>query len=109
MVVSEVKPVVTQETLRKKALLDEVAERSGIKRRDAKAALESALEILGEAIAAGQEINLPGFGKLKVTRTKKLANGQIYMSRIRQPIAQAKPATGAGATVAKDPLAEAAE
>ena len=117
MVVREVTPVVTGTTLRKKELIEAVTERSGVKRRDAKAALEAALVILGEAIAEGQQINLPGLGKLKVTRTKKLANGEVFMTRIRQPIITEKTDDDeAGESEAKsepikakDPLAEAAE
>lgn len=108
VVVGEVKPVATGAALRKKALLEKVTERAGIKRRDAKAAIEAALEVLGEAIADGQEINLPGFGKLKVTRSKTLSNGRVFTTRIRQPLAKpesAEPAKPAD----NDPLAEAAE
>ncbi|UYV39082.1 HU family DNA-binding protein [Rhodobacteraceae bacterium D3-12] len=113
VVVSEVTPVVTGATLRKKEFIELVTEKAGIKRRDAKAALEAALEVLGEAIADGQEINLPGFGKLKVTRSKTLSNGKVFTTRIRQPLV--KPDEGgtdkAGSEAAgdKDPLAEAAE
>lgn len=117
VVVDEVKAVVAGATLRKKDLIESVTERAGVKRRDAKASLEAALEILGEAIAEGRPINLPGLGKLKVTRTKKLTNGQVFTMRIRQPndtggtgggMAQDDSAEGA-ATPLKDPLAEAAE
>ena len=92
--------------LRKKNLIDAIAERSGVKRRDAKASVEAALEIMGEAIADGRGLNLPGLGKLKVVRTKKLANAHVYVARIRQADnqGQADP-DGSG----KDPLAEAAE
>jgi len=116
-VVREVTPVVVGAKLRKNELIEAVTERSGVKRRDAKVALEAVLEILGEAIAEGRQIDLPGLGKLKVTRTKKLSNGDMFTTRIRQPIAtpktdgdesdeavaQSEPAQ------AKDPLAEAAE
>ncbi len=117
VVVSEVKPVVAGAALRKKDLIETVAERSGVKRRDAKAALEAALELLGEAIAEGRSINLPGFGKLKVTRTKQLTNGKVFMTRIRQPNDTGGTGGGAsgengdesGPAAGKDPLAEAAE
>ena len=116
-VVREVTPVVVGAKLRKNELIEAVTERSGVKRRDAKVALEAVLEILGEAIAEGRQIDLPGLGKLKVTRTKKLSNGDMFTTRIRQPtvtpktdgdeadeaVAQSEPAQ------AKDPLAEAAE
>lgn len=89
VVVKEVQSTVSDVALRKKAFIDKVTEQSGVKRRDAKAALEAALVVLGEAIAEGQDINLPGLGKIKVTRSKTLANGKVFMTRVRQPLAKA--------------------
>lgn len=104
-VVTELKPEVSAPAMRKKALIEEVTRRSGVKRRDAKAAIEATLETLGEAIGAGRELNLPGFGKLKVTRSKAMSNGDVFTARIRQPKAGDKgPEEGP-----KDPLADAAE
>ncbi|WP_322865697.1 HU family DNA-binding protein [Aquicoccus sp. G2-2] len=88
--------------LRKKELLTAVVARSGVKRRDAKATLEAALEIMGETIADGRDMNLPGFGKAKVARSKKLTRGSVYVTRIRQPELNAD-------DTPNDPLAEAAE
>ncbi|MDU8926722.1 HU family DNA-binding protein [Alisedimentitalea sp. MJ-SS2] len=95
-----------QPHLRKRPLIDAIAKRSGVKRRDAKAAVEAALEIMGEAIADGSGLNLPGLGKLKVVRTKKLSNAHVYVARIRQADKSARPDPETGG---KDPLAEAAE
>ncbi|WP_317626818.1 HU family DNA-binding protein [Rhodalgimonas zhirmunskyi] len=93
-------------SLRKKEFIDAVAQRSGVKRRDAKTAAEAALVELGEAIAAGRQINLPGFGKLKVNRSKRLSNGEVFVTKIRQPKDKTE---DKAETTPKDPLAEAAE
>lgn len=77
--------VLPQPELRKKELIDLAVERSGIKKRDAKPAIEAALAVLGEALAEGREMNLVPLGKLKVTRMKKAGNGQIINARVRQP------------------------
>jgi len=81
--------VVAGPTLRKKDFVDRVTARSGVKRRDAKLAAEAALSVLGEAIENGESVNLPPFGKLRVNRTKTLANATVHVCRLRQPIARA--------------------
>ena len=73
------------QSMRKKDLLNRVAERSAVKRADAKLAMEATLEVLGEAIAAGDDIVLPGLGRIKVTRQKSTENATVYFTRIRQP------------------------
>lgn len=80
-------PVSDLEGLKKKELIDMVVARSGVKKRDAKPAIEAALAILGETLSEGRALNLPGFGKLKVTRMKKGDNGQIINARVRQAAA----------------------
>ncbi len=84
-VVAEIIPIVEQPELKKKDLIEAVVARSGIKKRDAKPAIEAMLAILGEALADGRELNLQPLGKLKVTRLKKGGNGQIINARVRQP------------------------
>lgn len=71
--------------MKKKELIEQAVERSGVKKRDAKPAIEAALAILGEALAEGRELNLIPMGKVKVTRMKKAGNGQIIMARVRRP------------------------
>ncbi len=71
--------------MKKKELVEKVVARSGVKKRDAKPAVEAALAILGEALSEGRELNLTPFGKLKVTRMKRGNNGQIIHARVRQP------------------------
>ncbi|KUF12831.1 hypothetical protein AVJ23_00925 [Pseudoponticoccus marisrubri] len=87
--------------MKKKELVELAVERSGVKKRDAKPAIEAALAVLGEALSDGRELNLPNFGKLKITRMKKGDNGQIINARVRQPEHVENTPT--------DPLAHAAE
>lgn len=94
-------PIVPLPELKKKELVDLAVERSGVKKRDAKPAIEAALAVLGEALAEGREMNLVPLGKLKVTRMKKGGNGQIINLRVRQPEESEFSLT--------DPLAQAAE
>lgn len=96
-------PVVAGPTLRKKDFIDRVVARSGLKKRDAKPLVEAALAELGEAIARGEELNLPPFGKLKVNREKDLANAHVLICKLRRPKGMDVPPG------AKDPLANAAE
>ena len=96
-------------TLRKKELIDLAVTRSGVRKRDAKPAIEAALAIIGEALAEGRELNLQPLGKLKVTRMKKGGNGQIINARVRQPEDAGATEGADGADSAADPLAQAAE
>ncbi|NSX55889.1 HU family DNA-binding protein [Parasulfitobacter algicola] len=70
--------------LRKRDFLNEVVEQSGIKKKDAKPVVETMLALLGDAIARGDELNLPPFGKLKINREKHLDNADIYICKLRR-------------------------
>ena len=95
------KSVIAGPVLKKNDFIDRVVTATGMKKKDVKPVVETALVQLGEAIARGEELNLPGLGKLKINREKDLANARIFICKLRQP-------KGGGAT-APDPLAEAAE
>ncbi len=86
-VVSESKPEIAAPDMKNKELIDAVVERSGIKRRDAKPAVEAALAVIGEALAEGRDLSLPGFGKVKVKRIKSHPKHRILETRIRQGLA----------------------
>jgi hypothetical protein len=83
-VVTETKAVVTGSELKKKEVLDEVVERSGIKKKFAKPVIEAMIDVLGEALSEGREINLQPFGRIKQQRTKDTSNAQIIVAKIRQ-------------------------
>ena len=83
-VVTTQTPVVSGPALTKKALVEGAVTRSGIKKKDAKPAIEAALAVLGEALADGREIKLPPLGRGKVTRTQDKANGNVIVLKLRQ-------------------------
>lgn len=87
--------------LKKRELIDLVVDRAGIKKKDAKPAVEAALAILGEAIASGRELNLQPLGKLRINRVEDKENGRVIVCKLRQ-----SNSTGPDE---KEPLAEAAE
>ncbi|MDP5216539.1 HU family DNA-binding protein [Ruegeria sp. 2205SS24-7] len=94
-------PVVAAPELRKKELIDQVVVRSGVKKKDAKPAIEALLAILGETVAEGRELNLQPFGKLKINRSEEKANGRVVICRLRQSAAVAEKE--------KEPLAQPAD
>ncbi|WP_407541659.1 HU family DNA-binding protein (plasmid) [Deinococcus radiomollis] len=53
----------------KSELTDMLGERAGLSKKDAGAALSAVLDIMGEALKAGQTIGLPGVGTLSVKAT----------------------------------------
>ena len=66
--------------MKKPDFLDRAVARSGVKRRDAKPAIEAALNELAEALLRGDEINLPPLGKLKMVKDKPLTEGAHALS-----------------------------
>ena len=70
--------------LRKKALIEAAVLRAGQKKRDAKPVVEAVLAILGEALARGEQLNLPPFGKLDVKRRSEKENAEVFTCRIRR-------------------------
>ncbi|WP_247743399.1 HU family DNA-binding protein [Shimia sp. R10_1] len=73
--------------LRKRELIEAVVMRSGVKKRDVKPAVEAALAILGETLAAGQGLNLPELGKLKIQNSKSVDDVQVVNLRLRRKLA----------------------
>ena len=81
--------------LKLRDLVQAVVGRTEVKRPEARAAVEAALAVLGEAISAGRDVNLPGFGKSKVKRAKEQGNRRVIELRLRQDM----PAAGGTDTV----------
>lgn len=94
-------PVLAEADMKKKELVDLVVERSGMKKKDIKPAVEATLAVLGEAIASGRELNLQPFGKLRINRSEEKANGRVIVCKLRQSLNTPQ--------APQDPLAEAAE
>lgn len=92
--------------LRVKDLLDRVAERSSMKKKDLREVIEATLTELGLALAAGEALNLPPFGKVRIGR-KGNAEGAPMTLKLR-PGGGNKSGKGK-AQDDKEPLAEANE
>ncbi|KPA22949.1 transcriptional regulator HU subunit alpha [Shimia sp. SK013] len=72
------------EELRKNELFDAVVERSGIRKKFAKPAIEAALAILGEALEEGRALQLPPLGRVKVQKSKDIDGGVVITTRVRR-------------------------
>jgi DNA-binding protein HU-alpha len=81
--ISENVPVVAGPVLRKKDFIDRAVERSGLKKKDVKPAIEAALAVMAEALDQGEELVLQPLGKVKIVRQKDLTNGKVMTARIR--------------------------
>ncbi|MGR3758889.1 HU family DNA-binding protein [Roseobacteraceae bacterium NS-SX3] len=95
--------------VRKKELVEQAVLRSGVKKKDAKPVVEAVLDILGEAVAGGRDLNLQPFGKLRINRSQSRSNGTVHACRLRQPAGQPggeENASGEEKSL-PDPLAEA--
>lgn len=86
VVVQESVPVSDLGELKKVELIEMIVERTGVKKRDAKPTIEAALQILGEALAEGRELNLQPLGKIRVNRMKKLSSARVMTCKVRQTI-----------------------
>ncbi len=85
-VVTPAEPVVASQPVKKPEFLDRAVARSGVKRRDAKPAIEAAMAELVDILARGDELNLPPLGKLKVMKTKELNRGARALTlKLRTP------------------------
>lgn len=90
--------------LKKPELIDMVVAKADVKKKYAKPVVEAMLEILGETLGKGREMNLQPFGKVKYNRTKETTSARVVVAKVRQ----SKPADKRS-TPPKDPLADAAE
>lgn len=95
-------------TLRKKELVERVVAASGAKKKIAKDIVEATLKVLGEALAAGEQLVLPPFGNAHKTREKDTPSGGSTMT-VRLRRAGAKKPGGEGEESATEGLADPAE
>lgn len=99
--------------LKKKELIDRVVAASGAKKKVAKQVVEATLEALGAALAAGENLQLPPFGKARTTRQKEAPEGGATMVvKVRRGGARKAPVTAPVAEAAPavtEPLAEPVE
>ncbi len=71
-------------TLKKKELVERVAEVAGVKKKIAKSVVEATLVELGAALSRGEELNLPPFGKVRVNRQRDAGGGEVLILRLRR-------------------------
>lgn len=99
-------------TLRRKDLVERVAASSGAKKKAVREIVEATLKVLGEALAAGETLALPPFGKARVNKHRDLSSGAMLTVKLRRKPAGKAADKGAGKAppeTAADPLAEPAE
>ncbi len=90
---------VNLETFRRPDLIQAVADRTALKRSDAKAVLELVLEELGNALDGRDELVLPPLGKLSVKNRRAANNGAHLTLKLKRP--GAKPSTTAQTALAE--------
>ncbi len=95
-VVRVAEPAVSRPDLRKKELMDQVLERTAVKKRDAKPVIEAMLAVLGEALSAGRGLNLEPMGKLRINRIEEKESRRIVICKLRQGLETAGAGEGAG-------------
>ncbi|WP_157779723.1 HU family DNA-binding protein [Celeribacter ethanolicus] len=71
-------------TMKKKDFIDRVAEASGVKRGEAKKAVEATLKELGDALQRGEELNLPPLGKMSVKRQQDGTGAHVIVAKLRR-------------------------
>lgn len=76
------------DVMRKKELIEAAVARAGVKKRDAKPAIEAALAILGETLVSGRGLNMPELGKVKVQNSKDLEEVQVVNLRLRRKMTE---------------------
>ncbi|MEB8386190.1 HU family DNA-binding protein [Rhodobacteraceae bacterium KMM 6894] len=70
--------------LKKQELIAMVVERSDVAKKHAKPVIEAMLQVLGEALAEGRELNLQPLGKVKQNRVKDTPRARVIVAKIRQ-------------------------
>lgn len=79
--------------LRKKDLVERVAEASGVKLRETRAVVEAVLAELGAALSRGDELALPPLGKARVNRSTDKGEREVLVVKLRRGRAE-KPGGG---------------
>lgn len=69
--------------MNKSELIAAVAEKSGLKRKDAGAAVDALVEVVGDKLKAGEEVSIIGFGTFGV---KERAERTGRNPRTKEPI-----------------------
>lgn len=79
--------------LKMRDLMVQVADRSGLRRSEVREALEMAMREIGDALADGRGVNLPGLGKVRIKQIRPKGSHRVIEARVRQDM------RGAGSTL----------
>lgn len=93
--------VAARPEMTKKDLVESMMSATGMKKGEARRALEATMSAVADALKEGKDLAVPPLGKIKIARTKETPNGKLVV--LRAKLKEPKP------PVSKDPLAEAAE
>ena len=70
--------------LKKQEFVERVVKATGAKKKDVKLILEAALGVLGDALSAGEELNLPPLGKTKLNCQRNEGGAEILIIKLRR-------------------------
>lgn len=82
-VVEEQTAKVAEPTTKKADLLKRVMEITGKKQSEVKDTFEATIAVLGAALGAGEQVQVPPLGRIKINKIKTVANGKVLSARIR--------------------------
>ena len=88
--------------LKMKDLIDKVVAATGAKKADVRGIIEATLAALGDALSKGNTLNLPPFGRAKVSRAAEAGSGKAMTVKLRR-----NGAAASGAAQGKQNLADA--
>ncbi len=69
---------------KKKDLIDRVMAVTGSKKKTVKEVIEATLTVLGDALSKGEMLNIPPFGKAKVSRGVEAGSGKAMTVKVRR-------------------------
>ncbi len=70
--------------LRKADFIERVATRSALKKNQVKPVLEAALAVLGDALDAGETLQIPPLGRIKVRKVNENDKGKTIVCQLRR-------------------------
>ncbi|NEX44776.1 HU family DNA-binding protein [Pseudotabrizicola algicola] len=70
-------------SLKLRQLVDRVVETTGAKKKGVKDIVEATLAALGDALAKGEELNLPGVGKVRVAKSVDREGRSMMTLKVR--------------------------
>ncbi|MEO0358564.1 MAG: HU family DNA-binding protein [Pseudomonadota bacterium] len=102
----------SEEELKKKELIAAIADQTGQKKSDVRLVAEAMLQILGDELSKGRQLNLQPFGKVQVLNEKMQERAHILKCKVRRVIedsdadtaATAKPVAAATPVATAEPV-----